>query len=108
MTAAAPAPRVRVVVERAEQPRCGLAVGDCFEVEGSALTLPAGRPFCLTAMAAVFPVLASRLEDLPDDHWLERKPFICCPEAADGVVMRLERVDRAAGAAAGALPGAPG
>ncbi|MER6826092.1 TIGR04076 family protein [Streptosporangium sp. NPDC000563] len=90
-------PRVRVVVERADSPRCGLAIGDHFEVEGTALTLPQGRPFCLQAMAAVFPILESRLSDLPADHWLERKPFICCPDPADAVVMRLERVDRAAG-----------
>lgn len=89
-------PRVRVVVERAESPRCGLAVGDAFEVEGSALTLPGGKPFCLHAMAAVFPVLGTIAEELPPGHWLERKPFICCPEARDGVVMRLERIDGAA------------
>lgn len=86
-------PRVRVVVERAEQPRCGLAVGDVFEVVGSSLTLPAGKPFCLHAMAAVFPVLGMATEQLPPDHWLERKPYICCPDARDAVVMRLERVD---------------
>lgn len=90
---------MRVVVERAENPRCGLAVGDHFEVEGPALTLPAGKPFCLHAMAAVFPVLGTMAEPLPADHWLERKPYICCPDARDGVVMRLERVG---GTAAGA------
>lgn len=93
-----PEPRVRVVVERAENPRCGLAVGDAFEVEGPALTLPAGKPFCLHAMAAVFPVLGTMAEHLPADHWLERKPYICCPDARDGVVMRLERVEGTAGA----------
>jgi uncharacterized repeat protein (TIGR04076 family) len=86
--------RVRVVVEQAEHPRCGLAVGDAFEVEGSALTLPGGRPFCLYAMAATFPVLGARLEELPAGHWLERKPLICCPDPRDRVLMRLERVDR--------------
>jgi uncharacterized repeat protein (TIGR04076 family) len=86
--------RVQVLVERADNPRCGLAVGDYFEVEGSALTLPAGKPFCLYAMAATFPVLTSRLEDLPPGDWLERKPFICCPDPTDGVVMCLRRMDR--------------
>jgi uncharacterized repeat protein (TIGR04076 family) len=87
-------PRIRVVVDRADNPRCGLALGDYFEVAGSTLTLPAGKPFCLYAMAAVFPVLATRLSELPADHWLERKPWICCPDPSDGVVMRLDRIDR--------------
>ena len=86
-------PRVRVVVERAWSPSCGLQVGDCFEVEGSRLSLPQGKPFCAYAMLATFGVLDARQADLPEGHWLERKPFICCPDAADGVVLRLERVD---------------
>jgi hypothetical protein len=45
-------------------------------------------------MNAVFGVLASRLENLPTDHWLERKPWICCPDVSEGVVMRLDRVER--------------
>jgi uncharacterized repeat protein (TIGR04076 family) len=91
---ARPQPRVRVVVDRADAPRCGLALGDAFEVSGSSLTIPSGKPFCLYAMNAVFGVLASRLEDLPADSWLERKPWICCPDPTEGVVMRLDRVDR--------------
>jgi len=83
--------RVRVVVEKAAEPRCGLKTGDFFEVEGSALTLPRGKPFCLYAMTAVLPVLESRQGELPEDHWLVRKPFICCPDPADGVVLRLDR-----------------
>ena len=86
-------PRLRVTVERAWSPSCGLAVGDCFEVEGSALTLPQGKPFCAYAMAATFGVLMEAMNDLPAGHWLARKPLICCPDAADGVVMRIERVD---------------
>ncbi|MEV7013846.1 TIGR04076 family protein [Streptosporangium sp. NPDC051022] len=102
------APRVRVVVERAAAPRCGLAVGDSFEVEGPSLTLPEGRPFCLYAMAAVFPVLDARLSELPADHWLERKPYICCPDPADAVLMRLERVDRAEATGAAKTGGTDG
>lgn len=86
-------PRVRVVVERADAPQCPIAVGDAFEVEGSRLRLPAGKPFCGHAMAAVFPVLALVQGELPADDWLVRKPFICCPDAKENVVMRLERLD---------------
>ena len=53
--------------------------------------------FCAYAIAAVIPVLSSRLSDLPEDDWLERKPWICCPDPNDGVVMRLDRLDRTKG-----------
>ena len=85
--------KVRVVVERAFSPSCGLQVGDCFEVAGSSVRLPADKPFCLYAMNAVIPVLMSRLDDAPTQDWLRRKPFICCPDVADGVVMRLDLVE---------------
>ena len=46
--------RLRVVVERADQPACGIAVGDWFEIDGSRLRTPNG-PFCPYAIAAVIP-----------------------------------------------------
>lgn len=88
--------RVRVVVERADAPRCSIAVGDYFEVDGSRLSTPTG-PFCPYAMAAVFPVLALRQGDLPADDWLARKPLLCCPDATENVVMRLVGIDDEAG-----------
>lgn len=84
--------RVRVVVDRAEHPTCPIAVGDRFEVDGSTLRIPSGKPFCAYAMAAVFPVLAMRQGDLAADDWLMRKPWICCPDPDEQVVMRLDRV----------------
>ena len=87
-------PHVRVVVDRADNPRCGLQLGDYFDVVGAIVTVPSGKPFCLYAMAAVIPVITSRLTDLPEDDWLERKPWISCPDPAEGIVMRLDRIDR--------------
>lgn len=87
-------PTVRVVVDRADNPRCSLAVGDYFDVVGSTIEMPQNKPFCAYAIAAVVPVLSSRLSDLPEDDWLERKPWICCPDPRDGVVMRLDRLER--------------
>jgi uncharacterized repeat protein (TIGR04076 family) len=91
--------RVRVIVDRADAPRCDIAVGDYFEVDGSRLSTPNG-PFCPYAMAAVFPVLALRQGDLPVDDWLARKPWICCPDASENVVMRLVGLDDGDAAAA--------
>jgi uncharacterized repeat protein (TIGR04076 family) len=86
-------PHVRVVVDRVErEPSCGLRLGDYFDVVGTRVLVPNGKSFCLSAMAAVFPVLQQRLGNLPPGDWLERKPWIRCPDAVDGVVMRLDRL----------------
>lgn len=86
-----PCPRLRVVVERADAPRCAIAVGDSFEVDGSGLSTN-GKPFCGFAMASVIPVLGMMQGELPADDWLVRKPVICCPDARENVVMRLVRL----------------
>ncbi len=84
--------RVRVVVDRVDQPRSAMRLGDSFEVDGSNLSLPDGASFCIYALAAVFPVLALKLTTLDADDWLERKPWIACPDPTENVVMRLERI----------------
>ena len=84
--------RVRVTVDRVDQPHCGMKVGDSFDVDGSNLTMPTGSSFCIYAMAAVFPVLAMKMGELDPGDWLERKPYIACPDPTENVVMRLERV----------------
>lgn len=87
----AAAERLRVVVDRADNPPCGLAVGDTFEVVGPNL-VTGGRELCSTALAAVAPLVAARQYPLPVDDWLVRKPYFSCPHVADQVVMRLEAV----------------
>jgi len=84
---------IRVIVDRADRPRCGIKVGDYFEVHDTALTIPDGKKFCPYALAAVFPVLPLRQIELPANDWLERKPWICCPDPIENVVMRLDRID---------------
>ncbi|MBC3191932.1 TIGR04076 family protein [Pseudonocardia sp. C8] len=84
---------VRVRVVRAGRTRCGLAEGDYFDAVGSTLRIPSGRPFCLQAMMAAVPLLMSRTEPHAEDHWLERKPFVCCPDPRERVLLSLDRID---------------
>jgi uncharacterized repeat protein (TIGR04076 family) len=85
---------LRVTVERIEgRSVCGLAVGDFFEVtESSRLRIPAGRHFCMYALAAVLPLLAAKQRQLPADDWLETESLVCCPDPEERLVMRIERV----------------
>jgi uncharacterized repeat protein (TIGR04076 family) len=84
-----PTPRVRIVVERADDPHCGLRVGDFVDVDGPGLST-GGKPFCPLALMGVLPVLGMRQNPLPADDWLVRKPYLSCPDASENVVLRLE------------------
>jgi uncharacterized repeat protein (TIGR04076 family) len=71
---------------------CGLAVGDYFELtHSSRLTIPAGRHFCVDALASVLPLLAAKQRALEDDDWLEQDSLVCCPDPDERLVMRIDR-----------------
>ena len=72
---------------------CGLSVGDYFEItESSRLTIPAGRHFCMFALAAALPLLAAKQRRQPPGDWLEVDSFVACPDPDERVVMRIERI----------------
>jgi uncharacterized repeat protein (TIGR04076 family) len=85
---------LRVTVERIEgRSVCGLAVGDYFELtESSRVRIPAGKHFCLYALASVVPFLAAKQRRLADEDWLEQDSLIACPDPDERVVMRIERI----------------
>lgn len=87
---------LRVTVDRISgRSVCGLEVGDWFEVvESSRVQLPAGKHFCLYAMAAVFPLLPAKQRQLPATDWLEQDIEVHCPDPDEGLVMRIERIGR--------------
>lgn len=86
--------RVRVVVEKIDEATGIGRVGDSFEINGTALTLPDGGNFCPYALAAVLPVVAMRQSPMPADSWLIRKPWICGPDARENLIMRVEGFDQ--------------
>ncbi len=87
---------LRVTVESVEgRSVCGLAVGDYFDLtHSSRLSVPAGRHFCIYALAAVLPLLAAKQRELEDDDWLKRESLVCCPDPDERLVMRIDRLKR--------------
>ncbi|MDA8309605.1 MAG: TIGR04076 family protein [Actinomycetota bacterium] len=87
---------LRVVVERVEgRSVCGLRPGDSFVVrDSSRLEIPAGRHFCIYALAAVLPLLPAKQRALPAEDWLERDSLVVCPDPDERLVMRIERIGR--------------
>ncbi|HBX70685.1 MAG TPA: TIGR04076 family protein [Chloroflexi bacterium] len=74
---------------------CGLQVGDYFEVvESSKLRIPAGKHFCLYALNSVLPLLPAKQRQLAENDWLECDTLVACPDPEEGLIMRIERIDR--------------
>lgn len=72
---------------------CGMHVGDYFELtESSRLRIPAGKHFCIYALAAVLPLLAAKQRELSEDDWLAVDSTVHCPDPEEGLVMRIERI----------------
>jgi uncharacterized repeat protein (TIGR04076 family) len=84
---------LRVTVESIEgRSVCGMAVGDYFELTRSShLSIPAGRHFCVYALASVLPLLAAKQRALQEDDWLAQEELACCPDPEERLVMRVER-----------------
>lgn len=87
---------LRVIVERIDgRPVCGLHVGDYFEVTASnELRIPAGKHFCIYALAAVLPLLPAKQRKLDDADWLARDQLVACPDPDERLIMRIERLGR--------------
>lgn len=64
--------------------------GDSFELHSGRLTIPAGRHFCLYALAAALPMLPAKQRALADGDWLKHAQHVICPDPAGNVIMRIE------------------
>ncbi len=72
---------------------CGLKVGDSFEVtESSRVRIPAGRHFCLFALAAVLPLIPAKMRTLDAADWLAQDSLVACPDPEERLIMRIERI----------------
>lgn len=72
---------------------CGLNVGDYFEVtESSRVSIPAGRHFCLYALAAVIPLLPAKMRALDANDWMAKDSLVVCPDPDERLVMKIERI----------------
>lgn len=86
---------LRVVVDRIEgRSVCGLRPGDFFELRHSSrLSIPEGH-FCVWALQAVLPFLAAKQREIQDGDWLAGDLEFACPDAAERLIMRIERLGR--------------
>ena len=85
---------LRVTVDKIEgRSVCGLQPGDFFEVRNSAeLRIPAGKHFCMYAIASVLPLLPAKQRKMDSDDWLEQDSLVACPDPEEKMIMRIERI----------------
>ena len=83
------------VVEIRGRSVCGMSVGDWFELRNSSqLVLPQGKHFCIFALSAVLPLLAAKQRELDRNDWLASDHTVVCPDPDEGLVMRIERLNK--------------
>ena len=74
---------------------CGLTIGDYFDVVNSSqVQIPAGKHFCLYAMAAIMPLIPAKQRQLAAADWLERDTLIACPDPEERLIMQIERINQ--------------
>ena len=84
---------LRVEVIATERPMvCGHHAGDSFEVRGENLTLPAGQPFSIYALAALLPLLPAKQRPTHAHDWMTTDAEIACPDPNCGARFRITRL----------------
>jgi uncharacterized repeat protein (TIGR04076 family) len=85
---------LRVTVEKIEgRSVCGLSVGDYFELtDSSRVRIPAGKHFCIYALASVLPLLPAKQRQMAANDWLESDSLVACPDPDERLIMRIDRI----------------
>ena len=84
---------LRVEVVATDRPMvCGHRSGDWLELRGENLTLPAGRPFSIYALAALIPILPAKQRVTHPHDWITTDTDIACPDPNCGARFRITRI----------------
>ena len=81
--------RVICTVESMNYSACGLEVGDSFELDPDAVSVPAGKGFCFFAVSQVVTAVHARLSAGTPDDYLRSLPLIACPDPPEAVRIRV-------------------
>ena len=71
---------------------CGHRAGDWLELRGENLTLPAGQPFSIYALAALLPLLPAKQRVTHSHDWMTTDSDIACPDPNCGARFRITRI----------------
>ena len=84
---------LRVEVVATDRPMvCGHRSGDWLELRGENLTLPAGQPFSIYALAALIPILPAKQRLTQPHDWMTTDIDIACPDPNCGARFRITRI----------------
>ena len=84
---------LRVEVVATDRPMvCSHHAGDWLEVRGEELSLPAGQPFSMYALAALLPLLPAKQRRTSRNDWMTTDAEIACPDPNCGARFRVTRI----------------
>ena len=67
------------------------AIGDCFDVIGEDIFLPAGQGFSLYALASLLPLLPAKQRQNHPNDFMESDDYIADPDTNSGAIYRIKR-----------------
>lgn len=86
---------LRVEVLATDRPMvCSHRAGDWLELSGENLTLPAGQPFSIYALAALLPILPAKQRVTDAHDWITTDTEVACPDPHCGARFRIVRTGR--------------
>lgn len=80
-----------VAVKAGLEEVCNHRIGDCFELSGENLSIPAGKSFSIYALAAVLPLLPAKQRVTHENDWMTSDDLVMCPDPQCEAVMRITR-----------------
>src|SRR5262245_32893014 len=81
---------LRVEVVATDRPMvCGHRAGDWLELRGENLTLPAGQPFSIYALASLLPILPAKQRMTHPHDWMTTDTEVACPDPNCGARFRI-------------------
>ena len=83
---------VEVVAPPGARLYCGATPGDCFELRGEMLHLPAGQGFSIYSLAAILPLLAAKQRESAPNDWMSTDAEVACPDPNCPSRLRISRM----------------
>lgn len=86
--------RVEAVLVDGGPVHCGARPGDCFELRGEMLSMPAGVSFSIYSIAAVLPLLAAKQRETHPNDWMTSDGEVACPDPNCSSRLRIVRLGK--------------
>lgn len=86
---------LRVEVLASEKPfACNHKAGDCLQLKGENLSLPAGQTFTIYSLAALLPILPAKQRITDPNDFMSTDAEVACPDPHCGAHFKIIRTQK--------------